>query len=255
MSLPTANINDFFFEGIYKDIWRGMIPEGLTQAEVAFILETGNLEKGNRVLDIMCGYGRHALGLARNGIAVTAVDNLGEYIDEIKHIATSEGLPVQTVLSGALQAPLEGCFDGVICMGNSFGFFDRRDATALLKKLGKHLKPGGFLLINSWMIAEIAIRYFKEREWHQVNNYKYLLENKFLFHPNRIESEQTIIGEDGYSETIKGVDYIFSLDELEDMFQEAGFKTRECYHTPRKKQFSLGDGRIYIIAEKMGAES
>lgn len=251
MSINTANINDTFFEGVYKDVWKKLIPPGLTEAEVDFITDIASLKKGDRVLDLMCGYGRHALELGKRGFEVTAIDNLKEYIVEIEQKAGESGLPVTPVLTGALEAELKGEFDAAICMGNSFAFFNRDEGITLLKKISAHLKPNGIFLINSWMIAEIAIKYFKERDWMQVGEFKYLLDYKFCFQPNRIESEQTILAQDGTKEVIHGVDYIFTLDELETMFREAGLKTRELFGTPRKKKFTMGDGRIYIIAEKM----
>jgi SAM-dependent methyltransferase len=246
-----ANINNTFFEGVYKDVWKRLIPNGLTEAEVDFIIEIGRLKPEDRVLDIMCGYGRHALEMGRRRLQVTAVDNLSDYVQEIKDKAEQENLPVEPVLSGALEVPLSGSYDAAICMGNSFAFFDKEDATFLLKKIASHLKTGGVFIINSWMIAEIAIKHFREKDWHFVGDYKYLLDYKFLFHPNRIESEQTIISKDGEVNVIRGVDYIFTLDELEAMFKEAGLTTRYLYSTPRKKRFALGDGRIYIVAEKL----
>src|SRR4030095_13727257 len=91
------NINDSYFDGHYKDIWRTIIPDELTVKEVDFMLSYFNLKPGSKVLDMMCGYGRHALGLARKGMHVTAVDNLGAYIAEIRDIADREQLPLKTV--------------------------------------------------------------------------------------------------------------------------------------------------------------
>jgi len=100
------------------------------------------------------------------------------------------------------------------------------------------------------MIAEIAIKFFKQYDWHYSGPYKCILENNYLFHPSRIETDQTIIAPNGQIENIKGVDFIFTLNELEQMFNEAGLCTAGLYSTPRKKKFVLGDGRIYIVAEK-----
>lgn len=244
------NINNTFFEGIYKDVWRKLIPHGLTEVEGEFIMDVAGLEEGSAVLDIMCGYGRHALDLARRGVDVTAIDNALEYIEEIKEKASQESLPVRAVCSDVIYAELTQSFDAAICMGNSFAFFHKEDATALLKKIAAALKPGGIFVLNSWMIAEIAIKFFKEREWYRVDQYKYLLDYQFHFYPTRIESEHTILCDDGRIEVIQGVDYIFTLAELEAMFREAGLKTIHLYSNPRKKKFAMGDGRIYIIAEK-----
>src|SRR5262249_42040806 len=159
-----------------------------------------------------------------------------EYISEIKNIAEKEMLPVQAFAVNILDADINGVFDIAVCMGNSFAFFNKNDATALLKKVAAHLQTGGIFIIGSWVIAEIAIRHFKAREWNQVDEYKYLIENKFVFQPSRIESEHTIVGPDGAYEVIQGVDYIFTLSELEEMFQQAGLTTKALYATPRKKK-------------------
>lgn len=250
MSQPVIADNDLFFDSIYKDVWKGIIPEGLSEVEAGMIMDLAQLKKGDQLLDLMCGYGRHALLLGAEGINVTAVDNLKEYIEEIGEKATGAGLPVTAILSGALELKLERVYDAAICMGNSFAFFNREEATGLLKKVSQSLKPGGTILINTWMIAEIAIRHFREKEWYYVGDFKYLLDYRFRFSPNRIESEQTIISTDGEVSTLHGVDYIFSLDEMDAMFAEAGLVTEALYGTPRKRPFAMGDNRIYILARK-----
>jgi cyclopropane fatty-acyl-phospholipid synthase-like methyltransferase len=249
--MEAGNINDSFFSGMYKDVWKHLVPPGLTEVEVDFIQEEGRLESGGRVLDFMCGYGRHALALGRRGIAVTAVDNLPTYTNEISETARAEGLPVEAIEASALEMELEGQYDAAICMGNSFAFFNREEALRLLKRISAHLPTGGILLINSWMIAEVAIRHFKDKDWFFAGPFKYLLDYQFRFHPNRIESIQTIISPEGTIEERTGVDYIFTLDEMEELFQEAGLATRACYGTPRKRPFQMGDGRAYLVAEKL----
>ena len=75
MRTVSNNINNVFFNGIYKDVWKKINPPGLTEAEVDFIIETADLNPGNSVLDLMSGYGRHSLGLAKKGLVLTAIDN------------------------------------------------------------------------------------------------------------------------------------------------------------------------------------
>jgi len=250
MTTSTDNINNSFFNSVYKDVWKKLIPNGLTEAEVDFIIETAGLQAGDKVLDIMCGYGRHSIELGKRGIDVTSIDNLSEYIEEIKANAHEQNLPVRGIKAGILEVELKENYDAIICMGNSFSFFNKEETSQILKKLSLSLKQGGILIINSWMIAEIALKHFKEKDWFQVEEYKYLLDYKFHFQPNRIESEQTIVSTDGTIDVLKGIDYIFSLDELESMFLDAGLSTKELYSTPRKRRFVLGDGRIYIVVEK-----
>lgn len=250
MTSSSSNVNDHFFEGSYKHAWKGTIPPGLTEAEVDFIQDVCCLDLEAKVLDLMCGYGRHSLELARRKVNVTAIDNLQDYINEVEESARRENLPVKGICSNILYAELNEVYDAAICMGNSFAFFNKQDGIAILKNIAEHLKIGGILIINSWMVAEIAIRHFKETEWHYAGEYKCIIENRYHFFPSRIESEQTIIAPDRSVETIKGIDYIFTLDELELMLNEAGLRIKDIFSTPRKRKFVLGDGRIYLVAEK-----
>ena len=251
MQNNSSNINDTFFQGGYKEVWRKLIPAGLSEAECSFIEEEAALQKNDPVLDLMCGYGRHALELGRRGYTVTAIDNLQEYIAEITTKAASENLPVTAFTAGALEAQLTGPYKAILCMGNSFAFFAKEEALSLLKKVAAHLQPNGIFLINTWMIAEIAIRHFREHEWYKIDEYKYLLEYKYRFQPSRIESEHTIVSPDGKVEVIQGVDYIFTLDELENLFREAGLRLKEAYSTPKKRKFRMGDNKAYLVIEKV----
>ena len=250
MSSQVTNINDTFFEGIYKEVWRKLIPPGLSEAECDFIQDVTQLQSGDKVLDLMCGYGRHSLELARRGLHVTSVDNSEDYISEIKATASEQALPVEAFTTSALTMQLHQHYKTAICMGNSFAFFNREDAVSLLKNISAHLSQDGILIINSWMIAEIAIKHFREKEWYYVEDYKYLLDYRYHFQPSRIESEHTIISSKGEMEVIKGVDYIFTLAEMEAMFNEAGLETKSLYSTPRKRPFKMGDNKIYIVVQK-----
>jgi cyclopropane fatty-acyl-phospholipid synthase-like methyltransferase len=246
----SPNINNTFFEGSYKHAWKRIIPPGLTEAEVDFIQDVAGLNEGSKALDLMCGYGRHALELGRRGVKVTAIDNLEEYVEEIKVKAVEQSLHVEARTADVLNMSLNEVYHAAVCMGNSFAFFDKADAISIIKNVSSHLKPGGVFIINSWMVAEIALKHFKEKDWHYAGEYKCILESKYSLFPSRIETEQTIISPGGTVETVKGIDYIFTLDEVDQMLNEGGLSTVDVFSTPKKRRFTLGDGRVYILAQK-----
>jgi SAM-dependent methyltransferase len=246
-----ANVNDTYFDGYYKEIWRSLIPEDITNKETDFILKYFNLQPGQKVLDIMCGYGRHALQLGSKGVQVTAVDNLPDYILEISDAAKSQNIPVKGIVSNVLDFNSDEIFDLAICMGNSLNFFDAIDSSRLLSSVNTQLKEKGHLLINTWSLAEIVIKHFSERSWEQVGEMKHLSSAQYLFHPTRIESETTIITPNGVSEVKKAVDYIYSVSEMEKILSESGFSLLEIYSIPGRKKFRLGEPRAYIVAQKM----
>ena len=245
------NINDTYFDGYYKDIWRAIIPEELTAKEVDFMLSYFGLQSGNKILDLMCGYGRHAIAFAKKGMEVTAVDNLGDYTNEIKQVSGRENLSIKVEQTSVIDYDPKEMFDLVICMGNSLNFFNAADTRLLFNKISLHLKKGGHLLINSWSIAEIAIKNFQQKSWSEMGGKKFLVDCFYLFHPTRIETKHVIITPDGQSEAKNAVDYIYSVNEMENMLKEAGLMLKEVYSIPGKKKFSLGEPRAYFIAEKV----
>lgn len=245
-----SNINNDFFDGHYKEIWKTLIPAELTVKEIEFMVPHFNLQPGSRVLDLMCGYGRHALALGSKGIQVTAVDNLPAYIEEVKALAAKDNLPVEAYCSDILSFNSSLPHDLAICMGNSLNFFNAADTVNLFRSIAGQLKPGGFLLINSWSIAEIAFNKPFTSSWSQFGEFTFLSKGQLLFQPTRIVVETTTISADGKQEAKTGIDYIFSLNELDAMLREAGFQLMEVYSIPGRKKFTVGEPRAYLVAQK-----
>jgi SAM-dependent methyltransferase len=246
-----SNVNDHFFDGFYKDIWKTIIPAELTVKEVDFMLPYFQLQPGSKVLDLMCGYGRHALALAEKGIAVTAVDNLDEYVREIKKVAIEKSLPVNAIKADVATYVPDEMFELAICMGNSLNFFPAKELKTILKNTASHLQPGGHMLINSWSIAEIAFTDFDSKGSSEINGIRYLWDVSFFFQPTRFETKNTMHAADGSIETKTGIDYIYSIAELEMYLHETGMQLKEVYSIPGRKKFTLGEPRAYIVAEKI----
>src|SRR5262249_8429675 len=69
-----------FFDDDYLRIYRPMLTEERTLRETDFIESALGLAAGATVLDLACGFGRHAIGMARRGFRVTGVDFNTRYL-------------------------------------------------------------------------------------------------------------------------------------------------------------------------------
>src|SRR6266487_1898037 len=65
-----------------------------TEQEVEFLVDALSLAPDDRVLDVGCGPGRHALALARRGIDVVGVDRSPDFLRLACDAASREALPV-----------------------------------------------------------------------------------------------------------------------------------------------------------------
>jgi hypothetical protein len=65
-----------------------------------------------------------------------------------------------------------------------------------------------------------------------------------------MEINSIMITNEGDREEKKGIDYIYSINELEVMLNKTGFQLKEIYSIPGKKIFTVGEPRAYVVAEK-----
>jgi cyclopropane fatty-acyl-phospholipid synthase-like methyltransferase len=124
-----------------------------TVAEVDFILDVAGVKPGQRVLDIGCGPGRHALELARRGLSVTGIDFTENFIEFATESAKNEGLSGKTefVLTDARDFVRPLAFDAAVCLcEGAFALLQTdEDNVRVLRHIAASLKPGALFLLTT----------------------------------------------------------------------------------------------------------
>ncbi|UCG60522.1 MAG: methyltransferase domain-containing protein [Candidatus Zixiibacteriota bacterium] len=126
-----------------------------TAAEVDFIIRELALSGGERILDVGCGTGRHAVGLARRGYKVTGLDLSAGMLAEARKAAEKVGVEIELVETDASDFELNRLFDAAICLcEGAFGLLGSADDPAehdlaILRNIYRSLKPGGRFLLTA----------------------------------------------------------------------------------------------------------
>ena len=144
--------------------------------EAAFVLRQLGLGRGDALLDLCCGPGRHAVEFARAGLAVTGYDFSAEYLREAAARAAKRGTELRLKRGDMRALPYRGEFDAAVNLFTSFGYFLKpSDDLRTLKGVARALRPDGLFLIDV-LNGAYARRHFYEKYWYDMGDFFHLEE-------------------------------------------------------------------------------
>jgi SAM-dependent methyltransferase len=139
-----SNNSDWYKQGWSLDIMNQSWTES-TVAQVDFIIDKMRLKGHERILDLACGYGRHALEFARKGYEIVGVDITVDFVNYGNEQAKKEGLNAKFILADIREVSYENKFDVVLNMADgAIGYLETDEENMkIFKVISKALKPGG----------------------------------------------------------------------------------------------------------------
>ncbi len=153
----------FDFDAMFDEDYLYFYGPHLTQvaeADTELIWRVFGLEPGIAMLDLACGHGRIANGLAARGARVTGLDATPAFLAVARAQAAQRGLAVDYVQSDMRELPFaDGSFARVLSWFTSFGYFDEADNRRVLAEAHRVLAPGGRLLLEANNLAELLPRW------------------------------------------------------------------------------------------------
>ena len=184
---------------------------------------------GGDLLDVPCGYGRHAIPLARAGYRVTGVDSSPTLLAEARR-RSGDDQPPELVEADYRELPFaDESFDAALNLFTSLGFYGDEEDVKALAEIGRVLRPAGRLVIEI-MHRDRLVHAFHGQDWRLLGEGRLRLEQR-SFDPASgvVLTTQTLIDKTGERDSRSFAVRVYTATELVAMLSRAGFDDARCY--------------------------
>lgn len=199
---------------------------------ITFVTQALDLKPGERLLDLACGSGVHALRFARLGLEVVGLDVASSLVRYCTEQAAAEELDNVTFVEGDMRAlTYQEEFDALVVLSTSFGFFDDETNQRVLDGIAHALKPNGRVLLQLSDPTTFVEQQKQRRSWQERPEGIYWMDVRF--DPITCITHGVFRFTDNDGVTHLWDDHervrLYTLPELCSMFDLAGLETSAVY--------------------------
>ncbi len=243
-----------WFEEIFDENYLRTLPfmtPQQTLREVDFLQATLNVQPGACILDVGCGYGRHAIELVQRGLAVTGLDLSLPLLIRAADESQRRNLVVDFVHGDMRHMAFERQFDAAYSMLTSFGYFDEESNLRVAEGIARALKPGGRLLLDV-VNRDYVVGDLPTRVWWEGDGCVVLEEVEFNFNTNRLLTHRSVVFDDGRQLDQEISLRAYSLHDLGKLLRLAGFRILEVSGSifTRGHYFGAASRNLIVLAER-----
>lgn len=206
------------------------------------------------VLDVGCGLGRHCREFASTERTVTGIDISPEYLAQARKRATEGGFNDRIDLYELDMRELDSLneeFDLVVCLYNTFGYFEDETNVDILQKIRDQLTDDGMCVIQTMnkdaMLTSITTEHVRELESSLV-----VEQSDFDSTTSRVTITRDVLRGDPPELTYDGrATYtirLYSPPELKRAFADAGFTDVALFGDYDGNSLSTERGHMIALA-------
>lgn len=244
----------------YRKIWTLDIRDQSwveqTTQQVDFMIMQLGLRGNERILDLACGFGRHALELARRGFSVVGVDITPAYVDFARQQAEMEKLDAHFLCADIRDLPFEQEFDVVLNMADgAVGYLETEEENLkIFRVISQALKPGGRHFMDI-MNGNYAQSHFPCKLWDAgekgltLSNFEWDSESKTLIY-GQMDFPYGSIMEKPLMEEGNPI-RLYSLGEIATIFSGLGMKVNRSFADFKGRPSSDNDIQLLVCSQKL----
>lgn len=224
------------------------------QREGPSLLEHLRRAPGNRVLDMACGTGPHALFFAEHGAKVTAIDFSESMLAYARQHRAHADI---TYKQGDIRAITGGPYDLALCLGNSLCLLNtKEELNAAFGSVFKALFPGGIFITQTLNYRAPAAR----QPRHRIERVTVGDENVVAVKSLVPEGHHTLLSLNYFAQTPSGYETISEAAVLRNWTEEellaaanpAGFSPMDMYGSYDQKPFDPDVSNDILLVLRSG---
>ena len=219
-----------FYHLVYRD-WNASVHR---QGEQLSALIKAEWSSSRKILDVSCGIGTQAIGLAMLGYSVSASDLSEKEIERAKQEAHSRGVEVSFSVCDMRKAHVHhgSGFDVVVSGDNSLPhLLTDEDILLALKQMTACLSEGGgcVITVRDYALEERGRNLVKPCGIRMANGYRYLLFQVWDFEGEHYDLtfffvEENLATQEVRTHAMRSKYYAISTSRLSELMQEAGLR-------------------------------
>ncbi len=194
-----------------------------TLDDIHFASQVLHLSTENTILNLNCGWGRHAIALAHYGLAVIGLDETSSLLELARETSDQMNLSIRWVQGDLSDLALTGPLDAVVEFNSNLLESTEGPAEALylLDQINAILKPNGLFLFGSpsWQATPPRHEQSQAETSESTELYSY------TFDPDSriIQSQTTVIDRDGNLHKYGRLSWHPTAEQMADLLLQAGF--------------------------------
>jgi len=240
---------DAFFSDFYLRAYADDERNAEAQVQALAAARLAGCPPGGDLLDVACGFGRHAVPLAGAGYRVVGVDRSPALLDEAQRRAGDARWPA-FVRADIRELPFpDESFDVALNLFTSLGYLGDEEDTRALAEIRRVLRPDARLVIET-QHRDPVVRTFRDQDWRLLGEGRLLLERRTFDPRSRVvQTTQTLIDNTGERESRTFSIRVYTATELGAMLARAGFAESKCHGDLESAPLTT-DSRLVFVARR-----
>jgi cyclopropane fatty-acyl-phospholipid synthase-like methyltransferase len=203
-----------------------------------------NMKKGQLVLDLACGKGRHSIYLNQKGFDVVGADLSEKNVDFANQFANET---LHFKVHDMRKAIRENRYDFILNMFTSFGYFESHEENIqTLRSVYGGLKKGGEFLID-FLNCEKIINHLDEKEIKTIEGIRFEITKTF---EDRFIIKNIHLEERGETRTFHEKVMAITLETFQKYFDLIGFEVLGIYGDYSLNPFDMEQSDRLILRVK-----